>query len=174
MKMNKCHIFDFLSAAPPRVSLLICVWLMGMAMGVFLCQFFKDVVSTLMGSVLIGRTSIVALILSDLIPLLVSFLCHRYRFFLLVYLTAFAQAFILGFSTYAVALYCGGAGWLIHFFLLFHCYIGAACSYWLWLRQFSNHISVFSREYWICALLIGITGGLDYFLVSPFLETLWH
>lgn len=154
--------------------MLLGVWVSGMAFGIVLCQFLKEAVTSLMGSVLTGRISIVALLLTILIPLTVSFLCQRYRFFLLVYLTAFAEALILGFSAYAVVLYSGHAGWLIHFFLLFHCYIGAACSLWLWLRQFSGCDSTFSRDLWICAILTGAAGAVDYFLVSPFWGTLWH
>lgn len=175
MKTNKRNISGFLSAVRPGIPLLIGVWLAGMALGIVLCQFLNEVVFSLMGSVLTGRISIVSLLLTILIPLTVSFLCQRYHFFLLVYLTAFAEAFVLGFSAYAVVLYSGPAGWLIHFFLLFHCYIGAACSLWLWLRQFSGCCdSMFSRDYWICASLMGVAGAVDYFLVSPFLGTLWH
>lgn len=174
MITKKYSFSGFLSAVRPGVPMLLGVWVSGMASGIVLCRFLKEVVISLMGSVLTGRTSIVALLLTILIPLTVSFLCQRYRFFLLVYLTAFAEALILGFSAYAVVLYSGPAGWLIHFFLLFHCYIGAACSLWLWLRQFSGCDSTFSRDYWICAILMGAAGAVDYFLVSPFLGTLWH
>lgn len=174
MITKKYSFSGFLSSVRPGVPMLLGVWVSGMASGIVLCRFLKEVVISLMGSVLTGRTSIVALLLTILIPLTVSFLCQRYRFFLLVYLTAFAEALILGFSAYAVVLYSGHAGWLIHFFLLFHCYIGAACSLWLWLRQCSGCDSTFSRDYWICAILMGAAGAVDYFLVSPFLGTLWH
>lgn len=174
MITNKRSFSGFLSAVRPGVPLLIGVWLAGMALGAILCQYLKEAVSSLMGSVLTGRTSIVALLLTIVIPLTASFFCQRCHFFLFVYLTAFAEAFVLGFSAYAVVLYSGRAGWLIHLFLLFHCYIGAACSLWLWLKQFSGCCSVFPRDYWICAFLMGAASAVDYFLVSPFLGALWH
>lgn len=154
--------------------MLIGIWLAGVASGVVLCQFLKDAILSLMSSVLCNRSSIFALLLTTTAPLIVAFLCHRYHFFFLVYLTAFAEAFVIGFSVYAVVLFCGSAGWLIHILLLFHCYVCAACGFWLWLRQFSNHTQTFFREFSVCALLMVTAGGLDYFFVSPFLVTLWH
>lgn len=174
MTTKKYSFSGFLSSVRPGVPMLLGVWVSGMAFGIVLCQFLKEAVTSLMGSVLTGRISIVALLLTILIPLTVSLLCQRYRFFLLVYLTAFAEALVLGFSAYAVVLYSGHAGWLIHIFLLFHCYIGAACSLWLWLRQFSGRDTTFSRDLWIYAIVTGAAGAADYFLVSPFWGTLWH
>ena len=92
MITKKYSFSGFLSAVRPGVPMLLGVWVSGMASGIVLCRFLKEVVISLMGSVLTGRTSIVALLLTILIPLTVSFLCQRYRFFLLVYLTAFAEA----------------------------------------------------------------------------------
>ena len=146
MTTKKYSFSGFLSSVRPGVPMLLGVWVSGMAFGIVLCQFLKEAVTSLMGSVLTGRISIVALLLTILIPLTVSFLCQRYRFFLLVYLTAFAEALVLGFSAYAVVLYSGHAGWLIHIFLCFIAILELRVRYGFGLRQFSGRDTTFSRD----------------------------
>lgn len=171
MNLKNWHT-SFFSAVRSPVVHLITAWITGLISGYCLCLLIECSVNSLMGSVVISRTSIVGLIIVLVIPMMISYFAVRYHLRYLIYLTAFFEALILGFCSSAVYLAYGNAGWLVRSLLLFSGSICSVAHIWLWLRQVSGKRRAFRVDFAVCMGVVALTGVLDYLIVSPYLVSL--
>ena len=156
----------------PRVRLGF-FWCMGLCTGSFAAVHTTCPLSSLMGAAASGGVSIIGLFVSLCVPFMISVLCLRFHALILIYLTAFCKAVILGFCSCAVYCCFGSAGWLVRGLLLFSEIISCTALLWLVLKHISGSDHLL-RDSVLCGTVIAAAGLADYLAVSPFLAELWN
>ena len=163
----------FFSANSRRVhvAVLAFVWVTGLICGAVTAGSAGSSFHSLMRFAPSGQMSIVSLLISVLLPLLVSAIASNcFRYWLLC-LFAFVRAFLLSCILFGVAIAYGSAGWLIGFLFLFSDILSAPVLVWYWFRSIAGSKSTF-RCGTVVLLLLILIGLFDGRFVAPFLANL--
>lgn len=152
--------------------LLACFWSWGLVFGITLFFLAGGSTVSLMRRAAGCQVSIVSLLMTNLLPFLISALAvyiHKPR---LLYGCAFFRGCLLGFVSLGTMMAFGSAGWLIRLLLMFSDICLAVLLYLYWLR----HISGLRRFSGLAcsgfAAASVLAASIDYCFVAPFLARL--
>ena len=156
-----------LHCVPWGVVLAFC-WCLGFIFGVFLFLYAGTPGVSLMHRMLFGSVSIVSLTGIGLLP----FLFTAYAVFIsrlrLLFLMCFCKACLFAFVSMGICAAFSSAGWMMRLLLLFYDTVCCVLLYFLWYRLLRGR-----NVSWLVIILTGIlAGGLDYYIISPFLAGL--
>ena len=154
-----------------RVIFLAFFWLLGISLGISVANVASCQFSSLMCTLFCQRVSIVRMLIIHTFPLLLSAVLMHFSAYFLLLLFAFVKAFCYAFSSYSIYLYFGSAGWLLQPLLMFSGSSVAVVLLFYWFRMLPSRI--ITRDICICCIITVCFVCIDYFLVSPFLESLF-
>ena len=126
---------------------------------------------SLMHSYDFPAVSIVSLIIAILPFLICAFaVCcvHRYMLFAVV----FVKAFFFGFSGICCFTAFHGAGWLIFSLLFFSDICLLPMLFWFAYQCLDNGLRRIKRDIFLCTMAALAVGGLNFYIISPFLAEL--
>lgn len=141
-------------------------FLLGLTCGIVACLQMDVQLFSLMRGIIADSVSIVCLIVSLLIPLLVS-LSAFFVDPVLLFPICFARAFLFAFVHMCLLGCFGAQGWLIRWLLLFSDIISLPVFYFYWHRRLASNAVNFGSFLFAAAALC-IIGSFDYYAVSPF------
>jgi len=154
-----------------RVIFLAFSWLLGILFGISVANVASLQFSSLMCTLFSQRVSIVWMLIIHTFPLLLSAVLMHFSAYFLLFLFAFLKSFCYAFSSYIVYLYFGSAGWLLQSLLMFSGSGVAVVLLFYWFRTLPSRMIM--RDTCICCIITVCFVCVDYFLVSPFLESLF-
>ena len=170
MSCRKAFLRSDLFAAVRR---LCAAWLPGLLIGCTVGVSTGAAFAPYLRAAYITRVSFVGSLFALLIPLLLSVVmerCFNYSFVLPV---AFVKAFLFSVSVTACILASGSAGWLICRLLLFSDFLSILVLLWFWFRTLHKK-QISKQELLMACICILFVGMLDYFVISPYLVSLFH
>lgn len=148
-------------------TFLACFWCSGLICGMVLYFSAGDITVSLMRMAVSGRASIVDLLMSVLLPFLISALAvYIFKPGLLAVL-AFFKALLFAFFSMGTVEAFGSAGWLIRLLLMFSDICMTVILYLYWMRYISGQrkfSAIYCGAYGAAALLIG---SIDYCFIAP-------
>lgn len=152
---------------PCGLVLAFC-WCLGFVFGVFLFLYAGTPDISLMRRTVYDSVSIVSLIGIGLLP----FLFTVYAVFLsklwLLFPICFCKACLFAFVAIGISVAFSSAGWMMRRLLLFCDSVWCVLLYFLWYRLLTGR-----KASWLAIILAGIlTGGIEYYIISPFLAGL--
>jgi len=140
-------------------------FLCGLMCGVIACFGCGPEYSSLMRSCSRNTVSIVGLILSLMLPFLISYSCWVLNP-LFLFPVCFCRAFLFGFVHFGLCTFCGDGGWLIRWMVCFSDCFSLPFLYFFWYRCLAGRgISQLCR--FTPAGLLILIGILDFYLISP-------
>ena len=168
VRFFRCHILQ--SSRRVHAVILAFVLLSGFAFGILSSGSAEQSLFQLMRTAASARVSIICLLPVIFLPVLFSALAVYIGQRWLIFLLAFAKAFLIGYLSSSILIRYPDSGFL--FVLLFLCSdcLTFPVMCWFWLRILSGEKSapcIYAVILWI--LWIGI---LDSQVISPFLATL--
>ena len=154
-----------------RAILLAFFWTVSLICGVCVAANDQSVV-ILMHLLPMCRVSIVGLMLTLVLPLVITILSGIYNKNYLLFMVAILRGFVFGYCLFGFSVLYSSSAWLMHILL---CYSNCATSLvllWLWFSQVTNMPQNSVKNY-IPAIIITIFIGIsDYYYVSPLIELL--
>lgn len=156
------------------VVFLAFFWLAGISFGLYAANLASVHISSLMLTLVDQRVSIVGMLIIFIFPLLLSAVLIHFSAHRLLFLFAFLKAFCYSFSSCCIFLSFGSAGWLIQSLLMFSDTVLAIVLLWFWFRFFSAKTVELGRDAGICCIITACVVCIDYFMVSPFLASLFN
>ena len=148
---------------------LACFWSGGLVFGILLFFLASNSTASLVRQAACAPVSVSNLLMTNLLPFLVSGLAVYIQRPQLLYGCAFLRGCLLTFVATGTILAFGSAGWLVRLLLLFSDICLAVPLYLYWLRHISGlrrFSALHSSGFAAAALLIG---SIDYCFVAPFL-----
>lgn len=150
---------------------LACTWSMGMLVGTLAADSARTLLCTVIRNAVQLPATIPGLLTTTVLPFLFSaFAFSFYEPLLLV--ICVGKAFAFSYCAYGVFITFGSAGWLVRCLFLFSDCIIIPILLFYWIRLFSCVSTNPRRELLSCLGISMLIGGIDYYLVSPFLVTL--
>lgn len=151
---------------------LACCIILGLLVGISIPAFSSSDTASLMLSAVSCRLSIVGLLVSSILPFLISAFAVSLSQPFLLLLQAFLKMLCFGFCSVCVINAFGSYGWLVRLLFLFTDFIIIPLLCWLWIR--SNRIPYTS---WVidclCCCAIGLVAGcIDRIWICKFLTYL--
>jgi len=155
-----------------HVVLLAFFWIVSLVLGIRYSSEHRELVTSLMHTIISSHVSIVVLVSVNFLPLLLSVVCVWIRFPHLIYVLSALDGFMIGYAANSVLLTYGSAGWLIRHFLF--CSDGALLIllFWFWIRHISGTRLFLMKDCILCTCCVAAVSFADYFFISPFLQAL--
>lgn len=153
---------------------IILFWLIGMILGAVCAQLTYHGFSPYLRASVLRRVSFLGLMAVHGFPIILSVLIVRFNRLSLFYPLAAGKAFCFSFCLCAVRCCFGSAGWLVRWLLMFSDSCMLLPLTWLWLRCVSCRCATFKRDVVICSAISAVICIVDYFVVSPFLVSLFY
>ncbi len=120
----------------------------------------------------VGEVSFLSLLLSVILPFLLSaFFVYRSKSNLL-YIVCGLKAFSFGFCHFGTLLAFYSAGWLVRLLLFFSDSLAAVVLFCFWIRNINAKCSNFLSETCLYLLILIVILCVDILYISPFLNTL--
>lgn len=170
-----CRKFFSLKLNDPLISnvTLVIIWFSGLCFGAYCANVSSDNVSFLMPALLCQRMSISGMVFALFFPLALSYAFCLLSARFMVFLLAFFKAVCFSYTLYFVYAYCGSAAWLIYSLLLFSGIFASAVFLWLWIKLLAKSFFEIKIAFVYAAFILSIVGLIDYFLIAPFLLTVF-
>ena len=169
--MNNFRMYGYKQLAAK--FLLVLCWIFGLFAGYFFIIGHGDSISSLMHTAVNQRVTIVGLVLTLFFPLIISAMAVHLRSPLVLLVLVFLKAFCFSGCYFAVGIAFKGAGWLVRWLLLFSDSCMVVMLLWLWLEIIAGEVHTFKHSLITCVISAIIVGCIDYFVISPFLVTLF-
>ena len=154
-----------------RAFLLIITWLLGLAVGHFLCvpSFIP-----LMRSVVFQPVSIVGLFICIFLPLILSYFSILFQKPIVLLIVCFVKSVSFAFTFTLVSNVFDMASWLLRLLILFSDSFFLFFLMIFWLKTITDiNGSCLKFKYYIFAAIGFLVGITDYFIISPLLERLF-
>lgn len=156
-----------------KLLLIIC-WLAGLLIGFIYAKGHCTELYFLMRIAVAQRVSIVGIVFSLSFPLIISAIAIHLDSPLVLSILAFLKAFCFGCCCCAVVAAFGSSGWFIRWLLLFSDSCIVVVLLWLWLKSFAGDEHTIHADVLISIVIAIIIGCVDYFVVSPFMVSLFQ
>jgi len=152
-------------------SFLLC-WCFGLIIGVYSFSQASSASLTLIRTSLDFRVSIVTLVVSALLPIVLSALAFRLCVEWAAYLVCFFKAFSFAYCSVGICLAFTGAGWLFRTMMLFSDIGSILFLFWFTLRNLLFKRCHARKDFWVG--FFGIVGVvvIDYYTILPLLTDL--
>lgn len=150
---------------------LLFVWLFGQTVGFFIGTRVVDDIAVLLrfeGSI---ESSLLLMILSELLPLCFVYLAVIFRKPFLLTLLVFLKAFFFAYCLGCVFVAFANAGWLVRWLLFFSDNIGIFVFLFFVLTKNANDRSQLTCRFIGCVTVLLIIVFIDYNAILPFLIT---
>ena len=144
----------------------------GLLSGAFAAFRISHSFSPLMRMAASCPVSIVGLLASNLLPLLFSVCAVYFDIRRFLYPVAFFKLFLFSFVSMGVIQAYQSAAWLVHFLFLFSDSLSLPVLCLFWTRQICGRKETLLRDTLLCLVFFVFIGGLDFYLISPFLANL--
>lgn len=143
-------------------------WCIGLFAGGCCFLFGADHLVPQMRVSLTGNVSIVCFLCLIFLPPFLSILAVSTGMHSLLYGVAFGKAFLYSFSSTALLLSFGCAGWLARLLLGFSGFISIPVLYWFWLRCLRTDDGLSVSEVFCVLSVYLLIGSIDYCVIMPF------
>ncbi len=154
-----------------RIVVLTLFWVLGFLSGILSALAADDYLPLLMRSAIYSTVSISGLLISTVLPFLISVLAVLASEFWLLPLIGGAKAFCFAFSACGISLVFGSSSWLLRGLFLFCDFFTLPMLYFFTLRSLSGENQ---RHLTLWLLLPSVIATLNYGFVSPFLVDLFR
>lgn len=152
--------------------LLALSWFLGMLLGVPAAVAASSFLVPMMHQSIQCAVSIPGLLAATVVPFLLSaFAVSLSEPWLLLIISTF-KAFSFSFCSCGVSLAFGQSSWLVRFLFLFSDHLLIPLLYLYWMRHIRGQAINRSWELYGCIGAALLVGGIDRFLVAPFLASL--
>lgn len=170
-----CRKFFSLKLNDPLISIvmLVIIWILGLCFGTYCANVSSDIVSFLMPALLFQRLSISGMIFALFFPLVLSYTFCLLSARFMVFLLAFFKAVCFSYTLFFIYAYYGSCAWLIYSLLLFSEILASAIFLWLWIKLLTKSSFEIKIAFIYATLILSIVGLTDYFLIAPFLLTVF-
>lgn len=156
-----------------RLSVAV-FWIAGLTLGCYLASVTSSVPPSFAHRLSTQQLSALPLLISLLLPLLLSFFAVELRARYLILPIAFFKAFFFGFCGVYLILAFGDAGWLLRRFYMFSGFCTVVIQLWFWIRYIAGDTTQLKVHFHCCTLLIFLACLIDFSIVSPFVKMLFH
>lgn len=158
----------------PKSSLwlLMLSWLLGMFFGILAAVASSSFLIPMMRQSVQCSVSIPGLLVATVVPFLISAFAVSLSEPWLLLIISTIKAFSFSFCACGVSLAFGQSSWLVRFLFLFSDHLLIPLMYLYWMRHIQDHAV---HRAWELYGYIGVSlliGGIDCFLVAPFLASL--
>lgn len=143
-------------------------WILGLLAGGGCFLFGAERLIPQMRVSLNGNVSIVCFFCLIFLPPFLSILAASAGMHSLLYAIAFGKAFLYAFSSMALLLSFGSAGWLVRLLLGFSGILSAPVLYRLWLRCLRPGSGLSALEIFCFLCVYLLIGSIDYTVIMPF------
>lgn len=151
---------------------LLSFWILGSISGIILAVSLNADIRLLVYNA-VSQPLLPADLLLVLFPFLIGTLAVYSSETWMLPVLGFLKVFAFSFVSCTISMVFGDSGWLIRFLLLFSdIFLVPACCVFC-LRYFTGNHGLIRREWFIWFLIALIVGCIDFFVVSPFLLTLF-
>lgn len=149
---------------------LICVWILGLFFGAFLCVYCWKQVS--IDSVLIASddASVLCIVLSSFFAVFTVATLLLVGSIVAIFAFSFLYAGILMFSAVYSAMMYHSAGWLVSLILFGRCFLVGCIVLFLLIFYLRKHGSVSFFGFLISILLTIMVSLMDYYFASPMVD----
>ena len=161
------HQFDTFTLRRNRHILLALSWALGLGFGALAFRYGQDRLVSLMPSAVFGRSSIVGLASSLLLPFLFSAFAVYFSTPLLLSVICFVKAFAYAYVSCFITLAFPASGWLIRLLLLFGDQLGIPVLYLYWLRHISGCRGFRAGVTGLFLTLLVLVIAMEYYWISP-------
>lgn len=171
---NKYSIGRFNLQQNPIISTmaLTIVWVSGILIGAMLANKTS---AQLSGYTLFPeRTTFLGLLISAILPLVISAIVIKIRAPILILPIAFIKSFSYSYTGFLLYSFYGDAGWLAEWLCLFSDPIVIVSCLWFWLKNISAKSIFVNKDLLICSFISFGALCIDYFIVSPFSVMLFN
>jgi hypothetical protein len=148
---------------------LAAVWFSGLVLGIFFFYRMSPSFVSLMRGLEISSVSIVGVLVSNLLPFLISAFAVYFHKIWLIFLLAFLKALVFGCSGGLITVAYGAAGWLVRWLTMFTDSIICPALLYFWCRHTSGDHRLCGREVAGYFCFVAFVIWLDFSVVSPFL-----
>lgn len=155
-----------------RIPLLAITWIFGLVLGIVSAYQAGHSVFRLMRMAANSHASIVSLLVSGVLPFLLSAAAVFFSARHFLFLIGFVKAFCFGCCACATMLSFGSAGWLICLLLMFSDLCDLPALIWFWLRHLWDGAYLRFPDTVFCIGWSLLVGSVDFCLVTPFLVSL--
>lgn len=152
---------------------LAAAWIPGLVAGVFIGFGVAGVFAPYLQSAYSSCASLLGLVFGLSVPLLFTVVMEHCFGYASILLVVFLKAFSFSVSVTTCVISCDSAGWLISKLLFFSDFFGILVFLWLWM-QILRKKQLVHRTLLVAFALILIVASFDYFIVSPFLSSLFY
>lgn len=155
-----------------RFWILSAFWIAGLLCGVAFACYAGPPFLSLMHNTVFCSVSIVRLLLTVFLPFLLSALAVMFSVPGILYLIAFAKAFLLAFVSMGFLITFGSSGWLFRLLIGFGDIVSVPLLVWFWLRCLDSEKKTYHFDFMITASLIFLIICIDFRIISPYLADL--
>ena len=149
------------------IYILTFLWTFGLSSGMVLASRARLVTDSWMCAVTTNSVSILSLLITMLIPFLISFVAFRLGSAIMIYLLAFLKSFLYGFSRCLMIHLFLGATWFLNVFLFFSDSILTVILLLYWFHRFQKS-NVYSLRNDLIYLFSAVAVCIfDYLIVLP-------
>ena len=167
--LSFCSFFSLRKTEIFQILLIILSWVLGLLSSVVVLSQYSF---SLMCPLNFDRVSIVAMIVSLVFPIVLSYIllnrCNIYLVLPVIYL----KSFLYMSCYFAITLTFGSAGWLVRTLVLFSDSVSVLLLLILCYRYITKNKVALYRFFRIAILILFLIGSLDYYIISPFIMTL--
>lgn len=148
------------------------IWLASIIIGLMIASRFKSIPHNLVIAVVNEKLSILALALLLIVPANLVILAVRFRMPWFIYGLFVLKGIIFGFSIFSFLIVYIDAGWLLCILSMFSSTCSIFPLIFFCFRYYGESSDHFVRDAIILVFLSVLIGGIDYYVISPFLLTL--
>jgi len=152
--------------------LLALSWFLGMLLGIPAAVATSEFLVPMMRQSMQCSVSIPGLLAATVVPFLLSALAVSLSEPWLLLIISTFKAFSFSFCACGVSLAFGQSSWLVRFLFLFSDHLLIPLMYLYWMRHIQDQAVHRAWELYGCIGAALLIGGIDYFLVAPFLALL--
>ena len=153
-------------------SILALSFIFGALFGFKLFFSAENYLTSLMGGAILCSVSIVQLLIPFLLPFLFSAIAVYLSAPWLIYAVCFLKTALFSYISCGVVSLYGSAGWLVHILFLFSDIFYLVLLYWYWIRHVSSGKAFSTAEAFRFLLAASLISGIDFYIISPFLQGL--
>lgn len=163
---NLCSVFT-------RKFFLAAFLCAGFLLGFLLFLHTTNNFTSLMCSAPFERVSIVGVVCVVAVPFLFSVIAVHFSALIMLFPIAFLEGITFSYCACHVVQAFSDAGWLVRCLLMFSDSAMLIPLFWFMCRNISGKSEAFKQEILVCGFCAVAIGLLDFFMVSPFLVTLF-
>lgn len=160
---------SFFGRRNTKITLIFIFWLAGLLSALLI---LRRTSLPLMYPLRVERISIVGMIVSLILPFILSYILLNKGYFYLVLPIIFLKALGYMFCFCCISNNFGAAGWLVRLLLLFSDTIAVLLLLHSCYQYVTGNRNSLFRYFQIAILVLIICGCLDYYIISPFIMML--